>query len=103
MEITNISSNKKWLLGIQKSKSPVEIGYFEKAQDKLHYHNKVSEYYLLFSGQMKIIINHKELILKQGSILFIQPKEKHQVINTSKDLKCFLVKWPHLPDDKVIC
>lgn len=63
MEIANIKSNKKWLLGIKKSKSPIEIGYFEKAEDPLHYHKKIFEYYLVFSGTLILTIGKKRIRL----------------------------------------
>jgi mannose-6-phosphate isomerase-like protein (cupin superfamily) len=102
MEINNINSGEKWLLGIQKSKSPIEIGYFEKTSDLQHSHHGINEYYLVFSGQMKMDINGKQYTLKSGDVLFIEPGEKHRVVSTSPALKCFLVKWPHLPKDKAI-
>jgi mannose-6-phosphate isomerase-like protein (cupin superfamily) len=78
MEIADISSGKKWLLGIEDSKCPVEIGYFEIPVDKYHFHEKVYEYYLVFSGQMKMIVNDNEIILDRGKICCIEPGEKHQ-------------------------
>ena len=83
MEIANIQSNKKWLLGVEGSRSPIEIGHFEIPNDQYHYHEK-------------------ETVLNTGSICCVEPFEKHEVISGSKDLKCFLLKFPHLPDDKII-
>ena len=100
MELANINSNKKWLLGTEGSKCPVEIGYFEKADDRLHYHEKIFEYYLVFSGKMTLLVSTEEFELKAGDVCCVFPEEKHLVVNCSKNLRCFLVKYPHLPEDK---
>jgi len=103
MEIADIQANKKWLLGTENSRSPIEIGYFEIPNDRYHYHEKVYEYYLVCSGELTILVDDKKIILRAGNVCCIEPKERHQVINGSKDLKCFLAKFPHLPDNKIIC
>ncbi|SRR3989338_4313678 len=102
MEIANIQSNKKWLLGVEGSRSPIEIGHFEIPNDQYHYHEKVYEYYIVYVGELTIVIDGKETVLNTGSICCVEPFEKHEVISGSKDLKCFLLKFPHLPDDKII-
>ena len=103
MELANISSKKKWLLGVEGSKSPVEIGYIDKLTDQMHYHEDVHEYYIVVSGNMKMLVERKEVLLKAGTILYIEPKEKHRISGGDKELKCFLIKWPHMPEDKVAC
>ncbi len=103
MEIADIKSQKKWLLGVDDSRSPLEIGYFEIPKDQYHFHEKVFEYYIISSGELTIMIDGKNIILREGNICFVEPGEKHQIINGSRNLKCFLVKFPHLPDDKVVC
>ena len=102
MEKENINSGKKWLLGINSSKSPIEIGYFEEVKDIMHIHERVNEYYLVFSGNMTVGIEGKEYYFSAGDVIYIEPKEKHEVLRGSKDLRCFLIKWPHLPSDKKI-
>ena len=102
MELANISSNKKWLLGIEGSKSPIEIGYIDKLIDQSHYHKRVHEYYIVVSGSMKMIVEGKEILIKAGNILYVEPKEKHMISGGNKELKCFLIKWPHIPDDKIL-
>ncbi len=103
MEIASINSSKKWLLGVNGSRCPVEIGFFATAEDKLHYHEKVFEYYLAFSGKLILLIDKKRIELKTGDVCCVEPGERHMFMKGSRDLKCFLVKLPHLPNDKVIC
>ena len=103
MELVNISSKKKWLLGIEGSKSPIEIGYIDILTDQLHYHEHIHEYYIIISGNMKMIIDSKEIILKAGDILYVEPEEKHMISGGDKELKCFLIKWPNDSKDKIIC
>jgi len=103
MELANIKSGKKWLLGIDGSKSPLEIGYFEKPKDAMHYHRSVYEYYIVISGRLTLFVDGKDVDLKSGDVCCIIPEEKHFIKTTSKGLRCYLVKWPHKPKDKVLC
>lgn len=103
MEIADTQSGEKWLLGIGESRSPVEIGYFEIANDQYHYHKEVYEYYLVSCGELTLVVEGEHVNLHQGNVCCIEPGEKHHVVHASDDLRCFIVKFPHLPDDKVVC
>ncbi|MGV8168833.1 MAG: cupin domain-containing protein [Candidatus Nanoarchaeia archaeon] len=103
MQIKNTSSNKKWLMGVDDSISPIEIGFITNPNDILHYHNNVYEYYILVSGELKLLVNNKEIILKEGDVCCVEPKERHRIISSSKNFKCYLLKYPHLPEDKILC
>ncbi|MCX6803742.1 MAG: cupin domain-containing protein [Candidatus Diapherotrites archaeon] len=102
MELADINCKRKWLLGVGESKSPVEIDYFAKAPDKQHSHKKINEYYIVTKGSFEILINEKRLSVKKGQVLFVEPGEVHGIIKTSPNLKCFLIKWPSIKDDKLV-
>ena len=103
MEFATISSSKKWVMGVHKSKSPIEIGFITDPKDAMHYHTKVYEYYVVIFGELTLIVDDKEVVLKAGNICCIEPGEKHMIIRASKDFKCYILKYPHLSEDKVPC
>lgn len=102
MYIENASGNKKWLLGPWNSQGPVEIGHLTKARGTAHFHSKVFEYYLIAEGWLNIRVSGKEFVLKQGDVCLIEPGEVHSITKTSEELRCFLVKFPHAPEDKTV-
>ncbi len=57
----------------------------------------------MVSGSMTIMVDDKKVELRQRDICYIEPREKHMITGQDENLKCFLVKYPHLPDDKTIC
>jgi quercetin dioxygenase-like cupin family protein len=101
MEKVSVTKHKKYYLGIDDSKVPVTIGYFEKARDRMHYHKETYETYLVAKGSLTLKTDKGEVILKEGDICCFYPGEHHAVITHTKDLKCFLVKYPRDLDDKV--
>lgn len=103
MEKTNINFNKKWLLWVNGSQSPIEVWFFRKANDELHYHDKVYEYYLVKSWNWKLLVDWQEIDLKEWDIICINPWEKHKIYYTDGLFECFLLKFPHIQNDKIIC
>ena len=106
MEKININSrHKAWLLGVDESKSPIEIAYGTKKDydGRLpHKHEKVHEYYIIIKGTGKLCINNIETTLKEGDVIYIEPGEIHNIESISEDFQNYTIKWPHLPKDKII-
>jgi mannose-6-phosphate isomerase-like protein (cupin superfamily) len=92
----------EYLLGVNGSQAPVEIAYFELTKDELHHHAEVYEYYLLVMGSMVLEVDGERVELQAGDVCCVFPGEVHNIVARSDDLKCFLVKYPHRPTDKII-
>ena len=101
MEKTSINSGNKWLLGIGDSVSPVEIGHFTEVIDRPHKHEKTHEYYMIIQGSMRLFVNGIENVLKKGDVVYIEPGEIHHAEPITKEIEGYLVKWPHLQEDKI--
>jgi mannose-6-phosphate isomerase-like protein (cupin superfamily) len=67
-----------------------------------HYHREVEEVFYFVSGTPKMIVNEKEYRVKVGDAFRIEPEERHDIINDTKDCtKMVFIKSPYLPEDKV--
>lgn len=68
-----------------------------------HYHPVAEETYYILSGQGRMIVDDKELVLVPGDALLIQPPEVHQIFNdTEGDLEFIAVcAPPWTPDNSV--
>jgi len=56
----------------------------DKLEDKIYIQDE-DEWVVLLKGSAKILINDKEVSLKEGDTLFIPAKTKHKVIQTDFD------------------
>lgn len=67
-----------------------------------HFHNKVEETFYFFEGSGKILVNDVAYTIQPGDVYRINPGEKHDIVNKSKEvIRCLFIKCPYLPDDRV--
>ena len=70
--------------------------------DKAHGHLEVDETFYFMEGNGTMIIDEKEHDAPQGSVFLVEPKEMHNIKNSSKeDLKIIFIKSAYKPDDKI--
>jgi len=58
-------------------------------QNELHYHTKINETFRVISGELNVIVNDKELLLKVGSNYLIPPHTNHMFFNKSDEKVVF--------------
>lgn len=69
-----------------------------------HLHTETEETFYFFDGTPKITVNDVEYQTGIGDVFYIEPYEKHNIVNdTSEPIKCIFIKAPYLPDDKISC
>ena len=74
----------------------------ELMADKAHGHLEVDETFYFMEGNGTMIIDEKEHDASQGSVFLVEPKEMHNIKNSSKnDLKIIFIKSSYKPDDKI--
>lgn len=61
----------------------------------LHSHNWEHEV-LILEGEGKVISNGKEMLFKNGDVIFIPPNEEHQFLNVSESLLKFICLIPKI-------
>lgn len=59
-----------------------------------HYHKEAEESYYIIKGNGKMIIEDKEITVKEGDVVLISPNEKHQLIANSGDIEAIVICAP---------
>ena len=71
-----------------------------------HYHKEHFEIFVFMKGEGIVTIESqnglKKLHVSKGSILVIEPGEKHTVESLNNPLEILVIKAPHKPEDKVV-
>ena len=69
---------------------------------KPHGHNELDETFYFMEGDGVMIIDDKEYDAPQGSVFLCEPKEMHNIRNSSdKPIKIVFIKGEYKPDDKI--
>lgn len=67
-----------------------------------HGHGEVEETFYFVEGEATILINDVPYPAKAGDAFRIEPREKHDIENTSESpVKVVFIKCPYLPEDKI--
>lgn len=70
--------------------------------EKAHGHNIIDETFYFIDGNGTMIVDDKEYDAPQGSVFQIEPKEMHNIRNTSNNtLKIVFIKSDYKPNDKI--
>lgn len=94
-------SPKGWYLGPWDSNLEIPIGYANQGIQEHHYHNEMNDIYLIASGTSTAIVNGREVKLKKGDVLVVEPLEKHTFKESSDDYFHFVINMPFVKEDKV--
>lgn len=74
----------------------------EFMDEKAHGHNELDETFYFVEGEGTIIVNNKKYNAPQGSVFLVEPKEMHNIQNTSsKPIKIIFIKGDYKPNDKI--
>ncbi|NQU99683.1 MAG: cupin domain-containing protein [Parcubacteria group bacterium] len=74
-----------------------------KIKDKLHYHKKSNEFYIILEGEGTLEIENKEIALDRNSMIMVEPNEKHKITKVTKTPFRFIaITTEKDKDDKVI-
>ncbi len=61
----------------------------------------MNEVYLLAQGSSVMLIEAKEVVLKQGDAIAVEPSEVHTFISSTPDYLHFVIHTPFVKGDKV--
>lgn len=75
-----------------------------KKEVKLHKHLNHSEHVIVLEGEGKMLLGDKEILIKQGDVVFIPKNTPHGVITTSqRPLKVVSIQSPYFDGkDRII-
>ena len=60
------------------------------------------EIYMVASGVATVVIDKKEVKVKAGDVVAVEPNETHTFLRSSADYMHFVVHAPFVKDDKVL-
>jgi len=99
-EVVNEEGSKntkiRWLITRKIGASNFEMRLFEVEQDgytPFHKHNWEHEVFIL-EGEGIVRSDSKEIKVKPGSVVFVQPNELHQFINAGQNVLRFICVIP---------
>jgi len=78
------------------------LGYANQGINERHYHKHMFEIYLVANGESTVMIDGREIDLKAGDMIVVEPNEVHSFIRNSDDYLHFVVNVPFVKDDKVV-
>ncbi|NTW14682.1 MAG: cupin domain-containing protein [Candidatus Moranbacteria bacterium] len=95
-------SAKGWFAGPWNSELPVPVGYANEGIREKHLHSEMYEIYLIAKGTSTIVIDGKEIDLKEGDMMVVEPGEAHIFTDSSDDYLHFVIHSPFVENDKRI-
>ncbi|QEE15578.2 cupin domain-containing protein [Promethearchaeum syntrophicum] len=111
-ELFNLNELNGWIIGSEFEKNtPFYSSLFQLGRTnylypwkdpKFHYHTESIEIYLVLQGELWVIVDEIAVILKEKSILLVQPGIFHSVIGGKGLIQHFGMKIPSMEDKKII-
>jgi len=94
--------SKGWFIGPWDSKLPIPVGYANAGINEKHVHQKMYEVYLVANGHSTAVVDGKDVSLKSGDMLVVEPGEVHTFIDNSDDYFHFVINAPFVKGDKIL-
>ena len=93
-----------WFAGNVDLSGPIQMGYKkgDLGGKPLHYHSYSYEYFIILNGRCSIDIEDKKYSLDKGSIIVVEPNERHILYECSPDLEVFLIMDAYYKNDTII-
>ena len=82
-----------WFAGNVDSFGPIQMAYKKGDLEgkPLHYHLYSHEYFIILNGYCSIDIEGEKYSLNKGSIIGVEPTEKHIIYDCSPDLETLIL------------
>jgi len=96
------TKSKGWFLGPWNSRVSIPVGYANRGIDEKHLHKQMFEVYMVANGTTNVVVGDKEVKIKAGDVLVMEPNETHTFLQSSADYMHFVVHVPFEKDDKIL-
>ena len=93
-------SRKGWYFGPWDSDLGISLGYANEGIDEPHFHQRMSEIYMVARGTAEIRVEQETIELTQGDVIVIEPGEAHTFLSSSSDYFHFVMQLPALQGDE---
>jgi quercetin dioxygenase-like cupin family protein len=87
---------KGWNIGPWNTSVSISVGFASEGIDEPHYHQQMTEIYLVARGAVEIRVDEETIHLEQNDVLVIEPGEAHTFLAASEDYFHFVVHTPGL-------
>lgn len=95
-------AGKGWYAGPWNSNLPISIGYADRGVDEPHFHQTITEIYLVGSGTAEIRVESDTILLAAGDVIIVAPGEAHTFLSSSPDFSHFVIQTPGLVGDAAL-
>lgn len=100
LELGNPNRPKGWYLGPWDSNLDVALGYANEGIDEPHFHQRMTEIYMVARGTAEIRVEQETVELSQGDVIVIEPGEAHTFLSSSSDYFHFVMQLPALQSEE---
>ncbi|MEO8884441.1 MAG: cupin domain-containing protein [Mucilaginibacter sp.] len=70
--------------------------------EKLHYHEKATQFFFILKGRAKFVIDGEDVELREQQAIQINPKQQHFIANNQNtDLEFILYTYPSAKNDRI--
>jgi quercetin dioxygenase-like cupin family protein len=88
--------SKGWCVGPWNASLAISVGFANEGVDDPHYHERMTEIYLVARGAVELQIEDKTVRLERNDVVVIEPGEAHTFLAASPDYFHFVVHTPGL-------
>ncbi len=85
---------KGWYLGNWNSDLDIAIGYANAGVDEPHFHQQITEIYLVARGTAEMRIEQETVKLRENDVIVIEPGEAHTFLSCSPGYFHFVLHVP---------
>ena len=100
LERGNPNRPKGWYFGPWDSDLAVSLGYANEGIDEPHFHQRMSEVYMVARGTAEIRVERETVELSQGDVILIEPGEAHTFLSSSPGYFQFVMHLPALAGEE---
>ena len=87
---------KGWSIGPWNASVSISVGFASEGIDDPHFHQRITEIYMVARGAIEIRVEQQTVRLKQNDVIVIEPGEAHTFLAASPDYFHFVVQSPGL-------
>lgn len=91
-----------WRLLQRNEMSVIQERVPARAAEVMHYHNSARQFFYILEGEGVMIFEEREVVLREGQGIEIDPQVKHQFKNQSNaDVHFLVISVPSTKDDRI--
>ncbi|MGC9350164.1 MAG: cupin domain-containing protein [Anaerolineae bacterium] len=94
IERGSFEATKGWYIGPWNTSVSISVGYANEGLDEPHYHEEITEIYMVARGTVEMRIEQETVKLGPNDVVVVEPGEAHTFLSASPDHFHFVVHTP---------